>query len=193
MSDVRTPAGQSAWRMAREAPEAAPLRSSLGRLLGAHTTEWAWRQGAKGEEMVGAELAWLPDSWRVINDISLNEKGHNVDHLVIGPGGVFSLNAKNLSGRVWVAEQAFCVNGKPTDYLRKAQWEAREVTKRLAGSDVQFKVEPVIVVIADRDRIKIKAQPLNVAVVQWRDIRAWLESQPTGLTPDEVERLAAFA
>jgi hypothetical protein len=161
--------------------------------LGVHTTERAWRQGAKGEEMVGAQLARLPDSWRVINDISLNEKGHNVDHLVIGPGGVFSLNAKNLSGRVWVAERAFYVNGRPTDYLRKADWEAREVTKRLAGSHVQFKVEPVIVVIADRDRIKIKAQPLNVAVVKRREIRAWLESQPTRLTPDDVERLAKFA
>jgi hypothetical protein len=85
------------------------------------------------------------------------------------------------------------VNGKATDYLRKAQWEAREVTKRLDGSHVQFKVEPVIVVIADRDRIKIKAQPLNVAVVKRREIRAWLESQPTRLTPDGVERLAAFA
>jgi len=32
-------------------------------------------------------------------------RGVNVDHLVIGPGGVFSLNAKNVKGSVWVADR----------------------------------------------------------------------------------------
>ena len=178
--------------MARGARRAAPFRSFLGRVLGEHTTERAWSQGAKGEKLVDEQLAHLPDSWRVIPDIPLNKKDHNVDHLVIGPGGVFSVNAKNLSGRVWVTEHAFYVNGKPTDYLRKAQWEKREVTRRLAGSSVQFEVTPVIVVIADRDRIVIKAQPDGVAVVKRREITKWLKGQPNRLAPEDVERLAAM-
>ena len=177
--------------MAREARRKAPLRSILGRVLGVHTSEQAASRGAKGEEMVDAQLARLPDAWRVTNDLLLNEKGHNVDHLVIGPGGVFCLNAKHLSGRVWVAERAFYVNGKPTDYLRKAKWEKKEVAKRLAGSGVSFEVIPVIVLIADRDRIVIKAQPDDVAVVKRREIRDWLRHQPARLTPEEVNRIAA--
>ena len=31
--------------------------------------------------MVDEQLARLPDSWRVIPDIPLNEKDHNLDHL----------------------------------------------------------------------------------------------------------------
>ncbi len=139
--------------------------------------------------MVGAQLARLPDSWRVKHDIRLDDKGHNVDHLVIGPGGVFSLNAKLLSGRVWVAEHAFYVNGNPTKYLHTARWEKREVTKLLSGSGVQFEVTPVIVVIVEK--FTIKAQPPDVPVIGRRKITEWLMNQPTRLAPDEVERLAA--
>lgn len=91
-----------------------------------------------------------------------------------------------------MAEHAFYVNGKPTDYLRKAQREKREVTRRLAGSSVQFEVTPMIVVIADRDRIVIviKSQPDGVAVVKRREITKWLTDQPNRLAPEDVERLA---
>jgi hypothetical protein len=38
---------------------------------------------------------------------------------------VFSLNAKNLRGNVWVASRALFVNGNRTDFLPKATAEAR--------------------------------------------------------------------
>src|SRR5262245_42790688 len=50
--------------------------------------------GATGEEHVGALLGQLSHSgWRVIHDASLGRG--NVDHILIGPGGVFTVETKS--------------------------------------------------------------------------------------------------
>ncbi|HEY7892635.1 MAG TPA: nuclease-related domain-containing protein [Solirubrobacteraceae bacterium] len=56
-------------------------------------------RGATGEEHVGALLDRLGhEGWRVIHDVSF---GHgNVDHIVIGPGGVFTVETKSHPGPV---------------------------------------------------------------------------------------------
>ena len=58
-------------------------------------------RGARGEEHVGELLdALAQESWRVIHDASL---GHgNVDHIVIGPAGVFTVETKSHPGPVRV-------------------------------------------------------------------------------------------
>jgi hypothetical protein len=174
--------------MADDARRAAAVRSRLARVLGIHTQERAWRQGARGEKLVADQLRRLPKAWRVFHDISIDGAGHNVDHLVVGPGGVFSLNTKNLSGSVWVAERAVRVNYKPTDYLSKANWEGKQVSRRLsAAAGVPVRARPVIVVIADR--LTVKAQPATVTVVGRRRITAWLQTQPSRLDETEIRFL----
>jgi hypothetical protein len=93
---VTRKAGGSARRQAKELRDAEPVRTRLARLLKVHTDERAFRVGAVGEERVGARLARLDTSrWLTLHDIILNDKGTNLDHLVIGPAGVFSLNTKH--------------------------------------------------------------------------------------------------
>lgn len=74
----------------KELRDADPLRTGVARLLRKHTDERAWRIGADGEESVGSRLNRLDQTeWLALHDIVLNDKGTNLDHLVIGPGGVF--------------------------------------------------------------------------------------------------------
>jgi hypothetical protein len=68
-----------------------PIWTLLSRLVGVHCDERAWRLGAKGEEIVAKELATLGPKWHVLHSIPLGDGGADVDHLVIGPAGVFSL------------------------------------------------------------------------------------------------------
>jgi hypothetical protein len=58
----------------------------------------AWRKGAVGESIVASTLADLPDGFVVVNDI-LNGFG-NIDHVVIGPTGIYIIDAKNWKGAV---------------------------------------------------------------------------------------------
>src|SRR5271154_1944559 len=59
-------------------------------------------RGAAGEEQVGGLLDQMSDrGWRVIHDASL---GHgNVDHILIGPPGVFTIETKSHPGPVRVS------------------------------------------------------------------------------------------
>ena len=56
------------------------------------------RRGADGEWRVGDLLRNLPDGFFVVND--LTTLSGNLDHVVIGPTGVFVLDAKNWRGIV---------------------------------------------------------------------------------------------
>ena len=61
-----------------------------------------WDRGATGEETVGRLLATLEGSgdWRVIHDV--NTGRGNIDHVVVGPGGLFTIETKSHPGRVSV-------------------------------------------------------------------------------------------
>ncbi len=76
------------------------------------TERGKWRQGARGEEVVGAILSRLPDGYRVINDFPTGSG--NLDHIVIGPTGVFVLETKSWRGVIGANEEGeLTQNGKP--------------------------------------------------------------------------------
>jgi hypothetical protein len=79
------------------------------------TDEWAWRIGADGEEKVAAQfdkVAGKDPRWQFIHAIPVGTRGSDIDHLVVGPGGVFTVNAKNHpNAKVWVGGDTFLVNG----------------------------------------------------------------------------------
>jgi hypothetical protein len=61
-----------------------------------------WKRGATGEEHVGAVLDALADQgWRPIHDVSLGRG--NIDHVLVGPGGIFTIETKSHPGRIAVA------------------------------------------------------------------------------------------
>ncbi len=71
-----------------------PARPDKGRTSDKKRTEL--RKGANGEAAVAFILDNLPDSFCVINDLST--KKSNIDHLVVGPTGVFALDTKTWRG-----------------------------------------------------------------------------------------------
>lgn len=78
-----------------------------------------WLKGDDGEKTVGKILAKLPDEFYVINDVST--PSGNLDHVVIGPTGVFVLDAKNWRGVVQAdGSGELLLNGKRLDkeYIR---------------------------------------------------------------------------
>lgn len=58
-----------------------------------------WQRGAEGEERVGGILEGLAgDGWHVIHDVTFGRG--NIDHVVVGPGGVFAVETKSHGGRI---------------------------------------------------------------------------------------------
>jgi hypothetical protein len=186
-------AGQSAQDKATEIQLASGRRSFLTRLLRpASTNERRWAQGARGEVAVAKHLEGLPSGWWVLHDIPVGRQGANIDHVVIGPTGVFTLNTKNLSGSVWVASRALMVNGQKTDYLRKARWEAQRAGRLLSDAmDQHVDVHPLLVIFARH--LTIREQPDGVSVVPAREIARWFTMKPVVLTTGAVVEIVTKA
>lgn len=67
-----------------------------------------WRQGAEGERATAKALRPLTKrGWVLVHDIQ-TEWG-NIDHVLVGPPGVFMLETKNLGGVVSVADDKLTV------------------------------------------------------------------------------------
>jgi hypothetical protein len=61
----------------------------------------AWRQGAAGERRTARLLAPLErHGWAILHDLAVPGSRANIDHLVIGPGGVFVIDSKQYRGRL---------------------------------------------------------------------------------------------
>ncbi|MFJ5639829.1 nuclease-related domain-containing protein [Streptomyces sp. NPDC093223] len=158
-------------------------------------TEWdSWRTGLAGEQRVGAELNRLErHGWRVLHSIPLGDKV-DVDHLLIGPGGVFSINTKHHHKRaVWVGDDSVKVDrGKPASYARKSRAEAKRVARvleRYCGFPVP--VEPVLVFVGVTD-LKVVATQLSVRVYREREVAA-LAPLSGVLTVERVEQVYSVA
>ena len=190
---VTNRAGGSARRQAEELREAEPVRTRLARILKVHTNERAYRLGAVGEETVGARLRLDPANWLVLHDIILNERGTNLDHLVIGPPGVFSLNTKHHpKAKITVTERGFRVNGHRQNYLPVAASEAAKVARILeAAIKHAVPVRPMIVVMGAE--LEIRSAPPDVHVVQRRDLPKWFLRRPPGLPEDQLRDLMRVA
>jgi len=185
-------AGASAAEKARELRQEDPVRSLAARLLGVHTDERAWRVGARGERATARWLGRLPDGWHVFNDVPVGERGANIDHVVVGSTGVFTVNAKNLTGTVWVGSRALLHNGHKTSYLPKAVAEAKRAATLLSsavGGPVD--VQPILAILADR--WTIKQRPTDVFVGSPRSVKKWLLAQPVYLSSAEVVAIGSAA
>ncbi|KAF5062766.1 Nuclease-related domain protein [anaerobic digester metagenome] len=60
---------------------------------------YSWIRGLKGENTVFKYLETLPKDYFIFNDVKLYEKRGNIDHIVVGPTGIFVIETKNYSGR----------------------------------------------------------------------------------------------
>lgn len=185
--------GASLRRKSSEIQKAFPARVFLSKVLGVHTDERAWRRGAAGEEEVARRLDKLGPRWRVIHSVPVGSNDTDIDHVVIGPPGVFTLNTKNhLGKKVTVYEHAIYVSGVKQPYLSKSRAEGRRGSSILSsacGFDVI--VNPVVVIMADD--LVLKGTPNQVDVVGRRKVVDWLDRRPTQLWPDRIESIYSVA
>jgi hypothetical protein len=131
-------------------------------------------RGATGEEQVGSLLEGLEGGgWHAIHDASL---GHgNVDHILIGPAGVFTVETKSHPGPVRVAR----IHGAT---LGQAQAQQRAIA-RVTG----LEVEPLVVYSrawVDRPLARRK----GVRILPARMLPGYLDRRQETLSPEQVQR-----
>ncbi len=89
----------------------------------------SWRQGAKGEQQTARLLAKLErEGWRVLHDLAIPGSRVNVDHLAIGPGGVWVIDSKLWGRRVHWDPRHGWMHGQAAiaPELNTTRWEVAE-------------------------------------------------------------------
>lgn len=183
--------GTSAAAGTRESRAARPILARLAHLVDVLTEERAWRPSV-GERVKGWWLGRLPEGWHVFHDVPVGDAGANIEHLVIGPPGVFTINTKSLTGKVWVGAKSILHNRRRTDFLPKASEEARRVSMLLSAAIGRpVEVRGLLAILADE--WTVKKQPTDVFVGGPRGAKHWMLRQPAVLRPQDVIALAAAA
>jgi hypothetical protein len=108
---------------------------------------WAWQRGAHGERTTARLLARLErHGWVVLHDLAVPGSAANIDHLAIGPPGVFVIDSKQYRGRLRQAADGSWWHGRYplAPALRAAQFEADRANAMLHAPRVP--VLPLVVV-----------------------------------------------
>lgn len=186
--------GAAAQAAARRLRRASPVRSTAD-LLGFRSPARLFAIGAKGERVVGRRLnRWAARrGWHVLHAVPVG--GGDIDHVVIGPFGVVTVNTKVTGTSVWVGQHGMKLGNVTVDYLRKSRAEAERASRLLtqaAGQSVA--VAPVIVFVGARDFKVHRGGPRDVAVLRRPGaLYRWLRRQRRVLDPGQAAALYAVA
>jgi Nuclease-related domain len=153
----------------------------------------AWRRGAAGERRTAPLLDPLErHGWAVLHDLAVPGSRANIDHLVIGPGGVFVIDSKQYRGRLRLDPAGRLWHGRYplAPALRAVDFEADQAAQVLTESDVV--VVPIVAVHGAQVPWG-KVVMDGVPVVAARHLPSMLRALPAVLGPERVAALATQA
>jgi hypothetical protein len=190
---ARNAPGASASARARALRREHPLLTGAGAMLGIRTSAQQFAAGARGERTVGRQLSrWATrHGWHVLHAVPVGQRGADIDHVVIGPFGVVTVNTKATGTAVWVGEYGLTIGGKSVDYIRKSRHEADRAGRLLhRATGLEVPVQSAIVFVGARKVTVHRGGPAGVAVLpNPRALRRWLCKQSPALQPGQVEAI----
>jgi hypothetical protein len=147
-----------------------------------------WRQGAEGERATAKALRRIVrDGWTLVHDVDTGRG--NIDHILVGPPGVFVLESKNLNGTITVKSGTLAVRWRedPTDGYESPRLAAC-MRQRAAGLSGGLRslgiagvwVQPVVVLWGSFEQRSIESD--GVAWVHGPALAEVLAARPTTLT-----------
>jgi hypothetical protein len=104
----------------------------------------AWGDGARGEELLGQVLADLPGIV-VFHDRRMPRSRTNIDHVVMGPAGIFVVEAKRYAGRIGIRNKGSILRSDRRLYVgrrdcsglaEKVAWQAKVLLEALQATGV---------------------------------------------------------
>ena len=152
-----------------------------------------WRKGTLGERRVADILSNLPNDYWVINDVA-TESG-NLDHVVVGPTGVFAIETKNWRGTIVAdSDGELALNGQPAstphvkNFVRRTMGVREQVIALTRRDELFIKA----VMVFPRARVDAKfGTTLHVDCLTEERVCAYIEDPKYArkLNPNEVEQI----
>jgi hypothetical protein len=152
-----------------------------------------YRSGLAGERKVAATLAAaLSSEYSLFNDVTLRnyEKG-NIDHIVVGPTGIFAIETKNNRGGIsYYGDNWEGIKGQPSVQARVNAVRIRNILK----NSEEFKhrtplVHGVVVFSNNQASLTQKKPPDWVKVLRIEELAGFLTKEPRILSAQDIESI----
>jgi hypothetical protein len=144
---------------------------------------------------VARELARLGPDWRVLDDIPAGRRGR-LEHLVIGPGGVFAVTGRHdARNTICLGSESLLVGGSRVHHGRISRDEAAEVSAWLSESvGYSIPVTALVLIVGDR-RFVVPRQPDDAVVRVTTPAGAvrWMRGRSARWTAYAVDRIYTAA
>ncbi len=155
------------------------------------------RAGAAGEAVLPQLLAELPDSFTLLNGVPVPGSRADIDHVLVGPSGIWAIEAKHHVGMVQCVGDAWGYArlgargvpqqghiGNPSQQARRAA-DALERYLRLKG--VEQPVQPLVVFT--HPRVELSVEQPTVPIVRAAEVAELFTGQPSRLPPQARQRV----
>lgn len=151
-----------------------------------------WSTGAQGERQVADALPALNGyGWTALHDIRWPDRARaNLDHVVLGPGGIVVIDAKNWTGDVDVRDGELRQNGYRRTREVEGVAEATAAVTALLEPSHRMAVRGVLCLAAQD--LEPTATSSGVTVLGLPHLAAHLAALPPRLSPYEVADIGRF-
>jgi hypothetical protein len=189
--------GQAAMSEVVAAQATVAGRPKLARFFGQSPLSPGTRplfRAAVGELLVGEMLDTLGPRWDVLHVVPIEGGVKDIDHLVIGPPGVFAIVTVNFPGQeVRVTGDSLTVSGARSDEVATAR-DLGERAAYLLGSAAarSIAVTPVMVIVAPT-RLALREPPQGVTVLGSRQLLHHLEKLDRTLSGADIALISDVA
>lgn len=153
-----------------------------------------YEKGMTGERKVIKILsASLNNEYSMFNDVNLESmKGGNIDHIVVGPTGIFVIETKNYKGKIsYYGDNWEGVGRKsPSKQARINAMRIRKILTSLSNLKSRpFWVQGIVVLADPRAKVMVKRPPEHVEVFKINELTDYIESQPKRFEVHEIEQI----
>ena len=152
-----------------------------------------YKQGFEGEKQVTKVLSSLSDDYFLINDVQLVAgKRSNIDHIVLGPTGIFVLETKNHSGKIICYEDSWTAIGQ--NPFTQARVNASRVYKVIKASGIfeskLLWIQAVAVFANKKVELDRRKAPSNVEVLKIDELTNYITQETRHLSAQEIESMS---
>lgn len=133
------------------------------------------------------------DGWHITHSVVIAKEGYDIDHVVVGPPGVFVLNTKNHRDKtVWVSGFEYRVSGRRHErIIPRARSHAEIAASHLtAACGFVVRVFSALVIVGSAELI-VENEAGGIKVVGYDSLLVWLRSMPSVLSQHDVDIIAA--
>jgi hypothetical protein len=134
-----------------------------------YVVRWAantdkWIKGGDGESVVRDLLVSLPDEYIAYQSIKITGTPYDIDFVVVGPTGIFTIDAKNIKGFIGYSNGRLTQNGYSVkkNILWQAQQESKFIHQLIQDKlGAIEKVHPVLCFTSKFSKLRFGRKPVK--------------------------------